>query len=107
MGDDDETGLITLEEFESKLDDERVVAYFNALRLDVSDARMLFKLLDYDESGDIMIEEFVDGCYKLQGESRSLDIAIMQYEVKWLKQAIANLSQQVLELISTLRPGNG
>uniref|UniRef100_A0A7S0B6Y0 EF-hand domain-containing protein n=1 Tax=Pyrodinium bahamense TaxID=73915 RepID=A0A7S0B6Y0_9DINO len=85
--DDDNTGCISEKEFEAKLNDERVIAYFNALKLDVNDAHTLFMLLDYDQSGEISIEEFVAGCHKLKGESRSLDIAIIQYEVLWLKEA--------------------
>jgi hypothetical protein len=85
--DDDGTGCISLEEFEAQLDDERVIAYFNALKLDVSDARTLFKLLDYDQSNEISIDEFVSGCFRLQGESRSLDMKIMQYEMKFLREA--------------------
>merc|ERR1712232_131065 len=100
--DADGTGCLERGEFEEKLGDERVAALFAALGLDVNDARMLFTLLDYDESGHIMIEEFGHGCYKLQGESRSLDMAVMQYEVKWLKQAITNLSHCVQELPSSL-----
>lgn len=85
--DDDTDGVITVDEFERKLDDERVIAYFNVLNLDVSDARMLFTLLDYDQSGEVAIEEFLAGCNKLKGESRSLDLAIMQMEIRWLKEA--------------------
>merc|ERR1712137_848865 len=70
----DETGCITLEEFESQLNDERVIAYFNALKLDVSDACTLFHLLDADCSNEVGIDEFIEGCFKLQGESRSLDM---------------------------------
>jgi hypothetical protein len=85
--DDDGTGQISLEEFVAHLDDERVIAYFNALKLDVSDARTLFKLLDSDLSNEISIDEFLSGCFKLQGESRSLDLKMMQYEMKFLREA--------------------
>merc|ERR1719326_2195270 len=91
--DSDEQGTITLDEFESKLQDERVIAYFNALKLDVSDARVLFRLLDTDESGEITIEEFLQGCYKLQGESRSLDMKVMQLEVKTLGERTIEMQQ--------------
>merc|ERR1712087_935355 len=90
--DDDKTGCISIDEFEKRLDDERVIAYFNALKLDVSDARTLFTLLDYDQSGEIAVDEFLAGCHKLKGESRSLDIAIMQYEIRWLKEAFQGFS---------------
>lgn len=83
--DKDGTGFISNEEFEKSLDDESVIAYFNFLKLDVSDASVLFELMDYDQSGEVSINEFILGCYKLQGESRSLDVKIMQAEVRFLK----------------------
>merc|ERR1712232_1236156 len=87
--DTDDTGLITPEEFEKRLDDERVIAYFNALKLDVSDAQVLFRLLDYDQSNEVSIGEFLSGCYRLQGESRSLDMKIMQVQVGNLQETFA------------------
>ncbi|CAE8683543.1 unnamed protein product [Polarella glacialis] len=89
--DEDQSGLITLEEFQGRMDDPRVVAYFNSLKLDVTDASMLFRLLDEDGSGEVTCEEFVTGCQKLQGESRSLDAKIMQLEVKSLKRSMDTL----------------
>jgi hypothetical protein len=65
---------------------ELIIAYFNALKLDVSDAKTLFRLIDYDHSEEIGIDEFLEGCYKLQGESRSLDMKIMQSEVHFLQE---------------------
>jgi len=85
--DEDDTGLISQAEFEAKLSDERVIAYFKAMKLDVSEARKLFWLIDYDQSDEIDIDEFVGGCYKLQGESRNLDIKFMQCEVHYLRQS--------------------
>jgi Ca2+-binding EF-hand superfamily protein len=35
------------------------------------DLRMLFVLLDEDDSGEITIEEFRKGCLKLQGTAKS------------------------------------
>lgn len=84
----DNTGTLSIEEFEKHLDDDRVIAYFNTLKLDVSDARMLFMLLDRDRSGSIDIDEFVNGCHRLKGESRTLDIAIIRYELAWLRSYV-------------------
>merc|ERR1719356_322959 len=100
--DTDGTGCLTLQEFERRLDDERVIAYFNALKLDVSDARTLFTLLDYDQSGEIAVDEFLAGCHKLKGESRSLDIAIMQYEIRWLKEAFLGFADFVEKTLITV-----
>mmetsp|Transcript_54480 Transcript_54480/g.122913 ORF Transcript_54480/g.122913 Transcript_54480/m.122913 type:complete len:248 (-) Transcript_54480:132-875(-) len=104
--DEDDTGSVSLEEFESKLADERVIAYFNALKLDVSDARRLFFLLDYDNSNEVDIDEFLTGCYSLQGESRALDMKLMQHEVAFLRDNFAEIAEtveKVLRCVSTLQ----
>merc|ERR1712232_192950 len=44
--DENNTGIITIDEFEKILGDERAMAYFHALKLDVHDARTIFTLLD-------------------------------------------------------------
>merc|ERR1712100_631912 len=87
-----------MEEFESKFDDERVIAYFRLLKLDVNDARALFQILDYDHSNEVGISEFIDGCYKLQGESRSLDMKIMQYEIQCLQESFQRFGKSLKEI---------
>lgn len=96
--DHDGEGSISMTEFESKLQDERVIAFFSALKLDVSDARVLFRLIDTDKSGDITIDEFLQGCYKLQGESRSLDMKIMQLEVTQLREMMSDQHEMLQEM---------
>lgn len=105
--DDNQSGFFTLDEFEDKLEDERVVSYFNVLNLDISDARMLFTLLDYDQSGEVAIEEFLAGCFKLKGESRSLDLAIMQFELRWLKEAFVAFADFMETSVITPNLANG
>lgn len=83
------SGTIIVEDFEDSLFDPEVTAYFRALKLDVSDARNLFKLLDFDGSGEIDYLEFVEGCWKLQGEARGLDTKLIGYEVRFLRDQIA------------------
>lgn len=94
--DEDGYGTISREEFEKNLACEKIIAYFNALKLDVSDAKVLFTLLDYDHTGEITIDEFLDGCYKLQGESRSLDMKIMQYEVKFIERSVIDMNEVMI-----------
>eukprot|EP00931_Biecheleriopsis_adriatica_P050710 TRINITY_DN29388_c0_g1_i1.p1 TRINITY_DN29388_c0_g1~~TRINITY_DN29388_c0_g1_i1.p1 ORF type:complete len:730 (+),score=113.83 TRINITY_DN29388_c0_g1_i1:47-2191(+) len=91
--DTDGTGTISLPEFRLVLKDERVGAYFNALKLDVSDAEHLFNLLDHDVSGQVSYREFVEGCWKLQGEARSLDLKIMALELSHVKLSLQQVRQ--------------
>lgn len=96
--DEDGKGTISQREFEAKLQDERVIMYFHALKLDVSDAATLFQLLDYDNSDEVGIDEFLEGCYKLQGESTSMDMKIMQYEVQHLQESFKDFHRLLEEV---------
>eukprot|EP00928_Gymnodinium_smaydae_P038345 TRINITY_DN26472_c0_g1_i1.p1 TRINITY_DN26472_c0_g1~~TRINITY_DN26472_c0_g1_i1.p1 ORF type:complete len:732 (-),score=177.73 TRINITY_DN26472_c0_g1_i1:129-2324(-) len=95
--DADNSGSITQYEFQQQIEDERAIAYFNSLKLDVSEAITLFTLLDVDQSGQVDIEEFLVGCEKLMGEARSLDMAVLQYEVRWLTHSFLEFADFVEE----------
>merc|ERR1711874_142628 len=84
-------------EFESRLYDERVVAYCNAMKLDVSDARTLFMLMDYDQSGEVNIYEFLDACIQLHGEAQRIDMKIMQCEVRYLHEAFVRFRSAMVD----------
>lgn len=92
-------GTVTLKEFESQLNHEAVIAYFNTLKLDVSDARTLFRLLDSDGSDGVNIEEFVQGCYRLSGEATTLHTQVMQCDIK----DIMNKMGHIVGLLDELR----
>merc|ERR1711988_1352211 len=51
--DEDESGTLSLEEFEAHAQDSHVKAYLSAMGLDVSEARSLFCLLDTDDSNGV------------------------------------------------------
>eukprot|EP00929_Paragymnodinium_shiwhaense_P009670 TRINITY_DN11392_c0_g1_i1.p1 TRINITY_DN11392_c0_g1~~TRINITY_DN11392_c0_g1_i1.p1 ORF type:complete len:891 (+),score=183.28 TRINITY_DN11392_c0_g1_i1:97-2769(+) len=80
QADEDRSGLLSWAEFEGHLQDERVQAYFRSLELDVTQARALFMLLDLDDSDEVSIDEFVDGCLRLKGEAKSIDVNMLLYE---------------------------
>jgi len=95
------SGCLSLAEFKEHLDDDRAVAYFNALELDFEQAEHLFMLLDVDNSGAVDFEEFLDGCEKLKGEARSIDLAMLHYEMKWLTQGIYEFRDKLVECIES------
>jgi len=99
--DDDNTGSISRGEFESKLNDEKVTAYFKTLNLDVRCAKILFTLLDTDLSDEISIDEFIEGCLALQGSSTQLDMRVMQLEVEYMKTSIHCLRQDMRLLVKS------
>mmetsp|Transcript_932 Transcript_932/g.1290 ORF Transcript_932/g.1290 Transcript_932/m.1290 type:complete len:164 (-) Transcript_932:7-498(-) len=89
--DDNNTGDVQLSEFERHFDDERAIAYFNALDLDYNEAKTLFTLLDTDRSGSVDIDEFMLGCDRLKGDAKSIDMAMLHCEVRWLSAAMLDL----------------
>lgn len=86
--DDDGSGFITISELEAHLDDESVQAYFSSLDLDPKDAWTLFKLLDVDKGNLVDLEEFIIGCMRLKGDAKSIDIAKLTYETKWMMKRL-------------------
>jgi len=96
------SGKLTLDEFENHLSDDRAMAYFQAVKLDVSEIGQLFRLMDTDNSGSVDIQEFIVGCQRLKGESRSLDIKVALLEIEHLQDDIHRLSLQLAQLLPRL-----
>merc|ERR1712194_238367 len=84
QADTDGSGQLSWEEFRGHLQDDRMKAYFQTLDLDIRKAHTLFKLLDQNENGEVGIEEFLDGCLRLKGQAKSLDLNLVIYQLETL-----------------------
>jgi len=82
----DHSGTLSWEEFRQHLEDPKVKAYFQALDLDVSQAHVLFDLLDTDGSDQVTIDEFLDGCMRLKGQARNVDLNMLLFTSQKLFQ---------------------
>merc|ERR1712032_1508758 len=78
--DKDHSGMLSWEEFKTYLQNSKVKAYFQALELDVSQAHKLFTLLDADNSDQVGLHEFLEGCMRLKGQAKSIDVNMLLYE---------------------------
>lgn len=96
--DKDADGSITFEELMQAVKDHRVVDYFNAYTLDITDVQVLFVLLDHDQKGVIDIDEFLLGCIRLKGEAKCLDMARLQYDCEWIVHSLEVLIASVTKL---------
>merc|ERR1711879_197946 len=54
------------------------------MELTVGEARMLFSLLDSNNSNTIEIEDFVLGCMQLRGGARNFDVALLRLECQYI-----------------------
>merc|ERR1712110_471448 len=61
----DDSGQITVQEFETHMTDERCLAYLSHLGVDTDNVLELFTHLDQDGSGSISVQEFVDNLLHL------------------------------------------
>lgn len=88
----EEQGLLSQEDLEKFLHDDRAKAYFSSLGLENSDAQLLFNLFETDEEGKIDIEDFVAGCMKFKGEAKAIDLAEIKREVEKIIRRLWRLS---------------
>merc|ERR1719191_1749559 len=64
--DEDASGQVSWNEFQKHMDDPEFRDYVRRLGIDPRDAKLLFKLLDNDQSGEIDIEELLVGMVRLR-----------------------------------------
>eukprot|EP00928_Gymnodinium_smaydae_P039690 TRINITY_DN27052_c3_g2_i1.p1 TRINITY_DN27052_c3_g2~~TRINITY_DN27052_c3_g2_i1.p1 ORF type:complete len:888 (-),score=173.99 TRINITY_DN27052_c3_g2_i1:134-2797(-) len=98
----DGSGLLSWEEFEAHLGDERVRAYFQTLEIDVSQAKALFLLLDIDESDEVPINRFVDGCMRMRGSATSIDVNMLLYENEKMLAKIHDFTEYAEDKFETI-----
>jgi len=100
--DADGSGYINLHEFEEHLKDDHTKAYFDSLGIDASDVWTLFKLMDADSGHQIDLEEFTDGCLRLSGGAKSLDLAKLAHDqeqlCKHLRRFIGRTDRALVQL---------
>lgn len=88
--DKDESGNVTWSEFEEYMKDHRLQAYFTSQDLDSTDARLLFKLLDHNDTEEIKTMDFIVGCFKLKGTSKSMQIKKLSKDLRTLEKSMHN-----------------
>lgn len=93
--DSSQDGSITLNEFEAHLRDEHMQAFLQTFEIENADAWTLFKLLDTDGGGSVDYNEFVEGCIRLKGSAKSIQMAQMMYHHKWIMDKVCDVYELV------------
>lgn len=107
--DKDGSGSLTLSELEDHLEDPAVQAYFASLELSITDVWSFFKLLESDEEQEISPDAFFEGCQRLKGFARSLDLAKLMHQTQLMakKQVdFMNQTSESLEKITSKMPND-
>lgn len=98
-----DTSNITFDTFEHHMQDDAMKAYFASIELDIDDAWTLFKLLDEDNTRAINVEEFVIGCLRLKGPAKSIHIAQLLSEHKWVAHQLTTFMNNVEDQFRIVR----
>jgi len=91
-------GSITLCELETFFEEDEVRAMFQSLDLSARDSWTLFKLLDEEGNGDINLMEFMEGCLRLRGPAKALDIACVMDESRRIKRRVFLADERLQQL---------
>mmetsp|Transcript_46980 Transcript_46980/g.109513 ORF Transcript_46980/g.109513 Transcript_46980/m.109513 type:complete len:685 (+) Transcript_46980:27-2081(+) len=87
--DEHSTGVVTISDFERNLNNAYSQAYLaSVLDIEVTNSWALFKVLDSDQDCVISKEDFVQGCLRLRGQARSVDMHKMLQEIRWQHRQI-------------------
>lgn len=78
------TGSIDWPTFFTAMRDDVVQAYLAAHHLEPSHAKILFDLLDEDNTGSINVVDWVMGMVRLKGEAKAIDARVIQRELGML-----------------------
>jgi len=100
--DEDNSGMLTKEEFLQLLADEEVVAMCTHIGLDTSEAGGLFNLLDDDDSGTIQFEEFLQGCLNLKGGAQKMDIMHLTIMNRKMMMGMVSTMEMIDEMWTAL-----
>lgn len=84
--DADESGLLTLEEMTDAIANQEIYQKLKMIDFPVDDPEKIFMLLDYDESGELSIDEFITGCIRMRGSANSKDLLVAQVAVDTMKR---------------------
>jgi len=80
--DRDKQQTVTLAEINNRLGDPNSAREWKSINVQPEEAQYLFELLDIDETGEIAFEEFLSGCLRLHGVSKSMDLLTVMQEAR-------------------------
>merc|ERR1719359_78838 len=94
--DTDGNGSLTKEEFLGAIESPNVVKLLHEVGIDIRQAENLFDILDYDESGVLEAQEFIEGVMATRGDAKAKDVLAIQCDLwkaeKHIRTSIRGLS---------------
>eukprot|EP00929_Paragymnodinium_shiwhaense_P037460 TRINITY_DN19957_c0_g2_i1.p1 TRINITY_DN19957_c0_g2~~TRINITY_DN19957_c0_g2_i1.p1 ORF type:complete len:834 (+),score=224.93 TRINITY_DN19957_c0_g2_i1:319-2820(+) len=95
-------GHLSYEMFQEMLPRPQMQHLLKAIDVDVSEARGIFDLLDFNSSGYVDAEEFTLGCLKLRGGAKALDVALLMRKVTKVSEGVRSQSKMLEILLQAM-----
>eukprot|EP00403_Amphidinium_massartii_P048006 CAMPEP_0178466008 /NCGR_PEP_ID=MMETSP0689_2-20121128/51666_1 /TAXON_ID=160604 /ORGANISM="Amphidinium massartii, Strain CS-259" /LENGTH=811 /DNA_ID=CAMNT_0020092987 /DNA_START=134 /DNA_END=2566 /DNA_ORIENTATION=+ len=95
---------LTIDELEVAMEDERIMAIFHSLGLELEDARSTFDLLDVENNGYVDIEEFIAGFLHLRGDATARESARLHQKLAIVVQVCKGVQQSIKEMTMPFTP---
>jgi len=103
--DTEDLGVIRWEQFKEHMADPKLEAYFLALDIDAKDAAFFFKLLSGNHlDAGVNFDMFFNGCQRLKGSARMMDVQALACQIKVLFAQVETLGEYMEEMFHTLAP---
>jgi len=84
-------GMMDFQELEQSYNHPKMQAFLNHIEVDHHEVNTLFHMLDKEKTGKIFIPAFVEGCFRMRRNAKSIDVMLLmetQEEANLLLQTI-------------------
>lgn len=96
--DADGSGTLSLDEVELAIQKPEIYNKLKMIDFPVDEPGNVFELLDYNNSGELTIEEFISGCVRMKGTAKSKDLLVAQVAVDSMRKQYALFEQEMDKL---------
>jgi len=96
--DEDGSGTLTLGEVQKAISKPEIYNKLKMIEFPVEDPKSIFMILDYDNTCELGIEEFIAGCIRMKGVAKSKDLLAAQVAVDTMKRHYTYFEKEMKEL---------
>lgn len=93
--DADGSGTLTLQEVVEATLKPEIYSKLKLIGFPVDNPSEVFELLDFDETGELAIEEFITGCNRMRGQAKSKDLLVAQVEMDRMRKHYDEFEEQL------------
>jgi len=91
----DQSGSLDVQEVIDVIAKPEIYNKLKMIEFPVENPVQIFTLLDYDDSGELSIDEFISGCLRMKGAAKSKDLLVAQVAVDQMKRSFDAFSEEM------------